>query len=130
MRQRLEKVFVLVQSDKNCGALAHGHKVIVLWCWDLWGILIHLAETKVVGFTFQSNDLVRRLLVAVVVKNSRQVLFGYPELHDIVPVNGFIGIRVSTAAQNRPVKRQLFVILKVIILFRYNAVRLFSSSEF
>ena len=130
MRQRLEQVFVLVQSDKNCGALAHGHKVIVLWCWDLWGILIQLAQTKVVGFTFQSDGLVRRLQVAVVVKNSRQVLCGYPELHDIVPVNGFIGIRVSTAAQNRPVKRKLFVILKVIILYWYNAVRLFSSSEF
>ena len=130
MRQRLEKVFVLAQSDKRCGALAQEHKVIVLWCLDLRGILIQLAETKVVGFTFQCDGLVSRLPVAVVVQNSRRVLFGYPELHEIVPVNGFIGIRVSTAAQNRPVKRKLFVILKVIILYWYNAVRLFSSSEF
>ena len=53
MRQRLEKVFVLVQSDKRCGDLAQGPKVIVLWCWDLWGILIQLAETKLMASRFR-----------------------------------------------------------------------------
>ena len=110
----------------SLGTGTQGHCTLVL---EPLGDLDSACRDKSVGFTFQSDGLVRRLQVAVFVKNSRRVLFGYPELHDIVPVNGFISIRVSTAAQNTPVKRKLFIIPKVIILHWYNAVRLFSSSE-